>query len=235
MTPHLECKKEDVAPIVIMPGDPLRAKFIANNFLEDVKEVNHLRGALGYTGYYKGKRVTVQASGMGIPSMGIYCYELYKFYDVQAIIRVGSFGAYTEYIDLYDLVLAENSYSEAHFAVEQNGNTDKVVNGSENLNNLILKTAEETNTPIKYAPIHCSEAFYKEENKFRDIYTEYGCVGCEMESFALFHVAKLLGRDAACILTCSDNLVTKLETTPAERQNSFTKMIELALNTALKL
>ena len=235
MTPHLECKKEDIAPIVIMPGDPLRAKFIANNFLEDPKEVNHLRGALGYTGYYKGKKVTIQASGMGIPSMGIYCYELYKFYDVKTIIRVGSFGAYTEYIDLYDLVLAENSYSESHFAIEQNGNSDKVVYGSESLNNLILKTAEETNTPIKYSSIHCSEAFYKEDNQFRDVYAEYGCVGCEMESFALFHIAKLLGRDAACILTCSDNLVTKQETTPEERQNSFTKMIELALNTATKL
>lgn len=235
MTPHLEMKKEDVAPIVIMPGDPLRAKFIANNFLEDAKEINHLRGALGYTGYYKGKRVTVQASGMGIPSMGIYCYELYKFYDVQTIIRVGSFGAYTDEIDLYDLVLVENSYSESNFAIEQNGNADKVVYSSKYLNDTILKVAEETNTPIKYSPIHCSEAFYKENNNFKNIYTGYGCVGCEMETFALFHIAKLLGKEAACILTCSDNLVTKLETTPQERQNSFTKMMELALNTTLKL
>lgn len=235
MTTHIEAKLEDIAPTVIMPGDPLRAKFIAENFLENVKLVNQLRGALGYTGYYKGKRVTVMASGMGIPSMGIYSYELYKFYGVQNIIRVGSFGAYTDAIDLYDLVVVKNSYSESRFAIEQNGNKEKIVNSSSYLNDKILETSIETKTKVKYSTIHCSEAFYKENNRFREIYSEYGCVGCEMETFALFHIAKLLGKNAACILTCSDNLVTKEETTPQERQTSFTKMIELALNSSLKL
>lgn len=235
MTPHIEALVEDIAPTVIMPGDPLRAKFIAENFLEDAKLVNQVRGVFGYTGYYKGKRVTVMASGMGIPSIGIYSYELYKFYGVQNIIRVGSFGAYTDTIKLYDLVLVKNSYSESHFAVEQNGNTDKIVEGSKMLTDKILTTAVETKTKIKYLPIHCSEAFYKEDNRFENIYNTYGCVGCEMESFALFQIAKSLGRNAACILTCSDNLVTKQETTSQERQTSFTKMIELALNSSLKL
>ena len=235
MTPHIEAKLGDIAPTVIMPGDPLRAKFIAENFLENAVLVTQVRGALGYTGTYKGKRVTVMASGMGIPSMGIYAYELYQFYGVQNIIRVGSFGAYTDTVDLYDLVLAKNSYSESNFAIEQNGNTDKIVEGSMMLTDKILTTAVETKTRIKYLPIHCSEAFYKENNRFREIYSKYGCVGCEMESFALFHIAKLFGKHAACILTCSDNLVTKEETTPQERQTSFTKMIELALNSSLKL
>lgn len=235
MTPHIEALVDDIAPTVIMPGDPLRAKFIAENFLDDAKQVNQLRGALGYTGYYKGKRLTVLASGMGIPSMGIYAYELYKFYGVQNIIRVGSFGAYTDKIDLYDLVLVKYSYSESHFAIEQNGNSDKIVVGSQFIADKILTTALETKTRIKYLPIHCSEAFYKVNNRFTDVYNKYGCVGCEMESFALFHIAKLFNKNAACILTCSDNLVTKKETTPQERQTSFTAMIELALNSSLKL
>ena len=129
----------------------------------------------------------------------------------------------------------KNVIKNDRFAIEQNGNKEKIVNSSSYLNDKILETSIETNTKVKYSTIHCSEAFYKENNQFREIYSEYGCVGCEMETFALFHIAKLLGKNAACILTCSDNLVTKEETTPQERQTSFTKMIELALNSSLKL
>ena len=235
MTTHIEALMEDVASTVIMPGDPLRAKFIAENFLDNYKLINKLRGALGYTGYYKGKKVTVLASGMGIPSMGIYSYELYKVYGVENIIRVGSFGAYTESIDLYDLVLVKNSYSESQFAVEQYGNHNNFIEGNKELSDCVLKTALDNNIKIKYAPIHCSEAFYKENDPFKEIYAKYGCVGCEMESFALFHMANLLGKKAACILTCSDNLVTNEKATPQQRQTTFTQMIKLALETVTNL
>ena len=235
MTPHIESKKDQIADTVIMPGDPRRAKYIAETFLDNAELVNDVRGCLGYTGYYKGKRITVMASGMGIPSMGIYSYELFKFYDVKNIIRVGSFGAYTDEINLYDIVVVQDSCSESGFAREQNDEYEHRLIGSDELNSKIVETALETNTRIQFSTIHCTEAFYKENNRFVEVYEKYGCVGCEMESFALFHNARILNKHAACILTCSDNLVTKKETTSEEREKSFTKMIDLALNTVLKL
>ena len=139
MTPHIEAKKEDIASIVIMPGDPLRAKYIAENYLTDYMLVNDVRNMLAYTGYYKGKRVTVMASGMGNPSMGIYSYELFKFYDVDTIIRVGSCGAYTKNLNLYDLILVEESYSDSNYAFVQNGFKDKIITSSSELNEVIIQ------------------------------------------------------------------------------------------------
>lgn len=235
MTPHIEAKENEIAKVVIMPGDPMRAKFIAENYLEDYKLVNEVRGMYAYTGKYKGNTVTVMASGMGMPSIGIYSYELFKFYNVEKIIRIGSCGAYTRDLNLYDLVLVNACYSESSFALTQNGCKDNIMDASSNLNFYIKETAEENNIHLSIANIHSSDVFYKENDNYKEIYEKYGCLGCEMESFALFHNANVLGKKAACILTVSNNIVTGEETTSEERQNSFTKMIELALESSLKL
>ena len=229
MTPHNEAKKEDIAKTVIMPGDPLRAKFIAETYLKDYKLVNSVRNILAYTGYYNGKKVSVMASGMGMPIIGIYSYELYKFYDVENIIRVGSCGAYTDKLNLYDLILVTESYSDSSYALVQNGFKENVITSSEELNNQIIKTASENNINLNVGRIYSSDVFYGERD-ILDLYNNKKCLGVEMESFALFHNAKILNKKSTCLLTVSDNLITKEETTSLERQNSFTKMIELALN-----
>lgn len=233
MTPHIEARKEDVASIVIMPGDPLRAKYIAGKYLENYQLINQVRGMLGYTGYYKDKRVTVMASGMGNPSMGIYSYELFKFYDVDTIIRVGSCGAYTKNLNLYDLILVEESFSISSYAFDQSGYEEKIIASSKLINEKIIKKASELNIDLNVGRIHCSDVFYKDNNPFKEMYEKQKCLAVEMETFALFHNAKTLNKEAACILTVSDNLETKEETTSAERQTSFTKMIELALESIL--
>ncbi|MFV0274831.1 MAG: purine-nucleoside phosphorylase [Bacilli bacterium] len=230
MTAHIEAKKEDISNIVIMPGDPLRAKFITENFLTNYKLVNQVRGMLAYTGFYKDTRVTVMASGMGMPSMGIYSYELFKFYDVDYIIRVGSSGSYTKDINLYDIVLAKNCYSMSTYGFVQNASKEKILNASSKLNEIIKNSAEKENIKIFEETIHSSDVFYKENNEFKKLNKEYGCVCVEMESFALFHNANILNKHAACILTISDSLVTKEATTSLERQEKFTEMMKLALN-----
>ncbi len=233
MTPHIEAKKEDIAKIILMPGDPLRAKFIAETYLTDYKLVNQVRGMLGYTGYYKNKQVTVMASGMGISSMGIYSYELYKFYDVDTIIRVGSCGAYTENLNLYDLILVDQSYSDSNYALSQNGYDKKTISADHKLNEKIIKTASINNLKLNVGKIHCSEVFYKDNNPFKELYEQEKCLAVEMETFSLFHNANLFKKQATCILTVSDSLVTKEVTTSEERQNAFTEMIELALESIL--
>lgn len=229
MTPHIEAKEGEIAKTVIMPGDPLRAKHIAEKFLKDAKLVNTVRNMLAYTGTYNGKEVTVMSSGMGMPSIGIYSYELYKFYDVENIIRVGSAGSYTKDLNLYDIVLVNGCYSESSFAKTQNGCEDNILYANDTLNFYIKQAAEENNIHITLANVHSSDVFYKENDNYEELYKKYGCMCVEMESFALFHNAKVLNKKAACILTISDNLVTQEKTTPEERQNSFDKMIELAL------
>ena len=235
MTPHNEAKENEIAKTVIMPGDPLRAKFIAETYLDNCKLVNKVRGMYAYTGTYKGKEITVMASGMGMPSIGIYSYELYKFYNVDNIIRIGSAGSYTADLNLYDLVLVNACYSESSFAKTQNGDENNTMEASSYLNFYINETASELNKHITIGNIHSSDVFYKEQDNFREIYKEQGELACEMESFALFHNAKVLNKKAACLLTISNNLVTNAETTSEERQNSFTSMIELALESSLKL
>lgn len=235
MTPHIEAKENEIAKIVIMPGDPLRAKFIAETYLKDYKLVNNIRGMLAFTGTYKDKEITVMASGMGMPSIGIYSYELFKSYNVEKIIRVGSCGAYTADLNLYDLVLVNACFSESSFAKTQNGCEDNMMHASDYLNFYLKETAEELNAHITIANVHSSDVFYKENDNYKQLYNEYGCLAGEMESFALFHNANVLGKKAACLLTVSNNLVTNAETTSEERQNSFTKMIEIALESSLKL
>ena len=233
MTPHIEAKKGEIAKTVLMPGDPLRAKFIADNYLTDVRLVNKVRNIFAYTGKYKGKEVTVMASGMGMPSMGIYSYELYKFYNVENIIRIGSAGAYTSDIDLYDLVLADDSYSLSSFAKVQ-GYDSETIKGSEILNNALKQSAEKLNKKMRVGRIFSSDVFYGDVD-INDLYENKKCLCVEMESFALFYNALKLNKKAACLLTISDNLITKEETTSEERQNAFKDMMELALETAINL
>ncbi len=233
-TPHNSAKKGDIAKIVLMPGDPLRAKFVAETFLDDPVEFNHVRGMLGYTGTYKGHKVSVMGSGMGMPSIGIYSYELFKFYDVDAIIRIGTTGAMVPEVHIYDIVLAKNAYSKSTYAQVQNGDMEEIQWPDEALNEDIRKSAAKLGYPMVEGTISSSDVFYIDTPEFDPNYAKYGCVCAEMESFALFHNAKALGKKAACLLTVSDSIVTGEETTAEERQLAFTKMMEIALETALK-
>jgi len=233
-TPHIGVKEQGIiAKTVLMPGDPLRAKYIAENFLEGAKEFNTVRNMFGYTGTYKGKEITVMGSGMGMASIGIYSYELFAFYGVENIIRIGSCGAYTDKLNLYDVILATDAWSESTYAKTQNGYSKDVIEPSEELNERIEQVAKELNIEIVKGRIHSSDVFYRDNfEEFKDIYSNQGCIAVEMESFALFANAKATGKNAACILTVSDSLVTHEATTADERQNAFTKMMELALGLA---
>ncbi len=234
-TPHIEVKdKSQIAKTVLMPGDPLRAKYIAENFLTDVKPINHVRNMLGYTGLYNGTPVTVFGSGMGLSSIGIYSYELFRFYDVDRIIRVGSAGAYTDELKMYDIVLAEDVYSESNFARTQDGECDSdIMTPDAELVALMEQSAADQGIAYKKGRIHSCEVFYKQDpDAFRKVYEEKGCLCVEMEAFALFHNANITGKQAACILTISDSLVTHEATTSEEREQSFTEMIKIALGTA---
>lgn len=231
-TPHNNAPEGAFAKTVLMPGDPLRAKLIVDTFLEDVKLVTQVRNVFGYTGTYKGKPVSVMASGMGQPSIGIYAYELFKFYDVDNIIRIGSAGSYCDRLNVQDLVLAESAYSESTFAEAQNGTKDHVLYPSATLNATIERVAEELKIPCIKAKVHSSDVFYTERD-FRDIRELTGTECVEMESFALFHVANVLGKNAACLLTISDSFVTGKALSADERQTTFRKMFEVALEAAI--
>lgn len=229
-TPHIEALQEDIAKIVLMPGDPLRAKFIADTYLTQVKQVNAVRNMYAFTGFYGKKRITVMGSGMGMPSIGIYSYELYKFYGVETIIRIGSCGAYDPKLHLFDVVLAKDAYSESSYAKTMGVSSRKVLSASKSLNNRILKAAEKLNKHVYLDRIHSSDVFYRlDHGSFQSILQAHQTVAVEMESFALFANAKALGKKAACLLTVSDSLVTHQETTALERQTAFTNMMEIAL------
>ena len=234
-TPHIGCHPGDFARTVLMPGDPLRAKFIADTYLTDAKLVNNVRGVHGYTGTWQGKRVSVMASGMGMPSMAIYATELFRDYDVENIIRIGSAGAYTQELHLFDLVLADSCWSESTFALAQAGQEGNIQYPSQDLNETIKQAAAKLNIPVLEKRIHSSDVFYHEDNvpDHNDFYQEQGCVCVEMESYALFHNAKILGKNAACLLTISDSLVTDEHASAMERQTSFSQMMEVALEAAI--
>jgi len=233
-TPHIEANDASViAKTVLMPGDPLRAKFIADTFLDNVIQFNQVRGMNGYTGTYKGRRISVMGSGMGQPSIGIYSYELFKFYDVEQIVRIGSAGAYRADLDLYQVVLVESAYSESTYALTQNGELQNVLYANPTLTDKMESIAKDLDISIHRGRTHSSDVFYRENfMQYEYIRDEFGCDCVEMESYALFHNANVLGKKAGCLLTISDNLVTHEETTSEERQNAFTKMMEIALELA---
>lgn len=235
-TAHIQAKEGEIAKIVLMPGDPLRAKFIADTYLENVTCFNKVRNMFGFTGYYKGMRISVMGSGMGIPSLGIYSYELFSFYGVETIIRIGSAGSYTEDLNLFDVILVKDAYSESSYMKSFNGDTGNISTPSLELNNIILETSKEVEVPISLCRIHSSDVFYHLPNsQYRKEVDRLGCLAVEMESYGLFAIAKALNKKAACILTISDSLVSHKETTHEERQFSFKLMIKLALESALKM
>lgn len=233
-TPHIEAKKGDIAKVVLMPGDPLRAKFIAETFLTDVKKFNTVRNMFGYTGLYKGKEVSVMGSGMGMPSIGIYSYELYTEYDVESIIRIGSAGSYSERANVYDVVLADSAYSESSFAKVAFNYEEDVLTPSATLNERLLVSAEKLGVDVITGRIHSSDVFYRDSGtNWEELRDNHDVLCVEMESFALFANAKKLDKKAACILTISDSFVTQEVTSAEERQTAFTKMMEIALDTAV--
>ena len=233
-TPHIEVKDASkIAKTVLMPGDPLRAKYIADTFLENVEQFNGVRGMLGFTGTYKGRRISVMGSGMGMPSIGIYSYELFNFYGVEQIVRIGSAGSYSPNLNLYDVVVVKEAYSESSFALTQGNEKRDVIPSNQELSEKIMNIAKELNIKTHYERIHSSDVFYREgESIVKDMYENKKCVCVEMESFALFHNANVLGKKAACLLTISDSLVTHAETTSKERQIAFNEMIQIALELA---
>ena len=240
-TPHNAAQKGDFASTVLMPGDPLRAKFIAETFLEGAKLVTSVRGMLGYTGTYQGKPVSVMGSGMGMPSIGIYSWELFTQYDVENIIRIGSAGAYSEQAKLFDVVLATAASSESSYAKTQNGDTADTQKPSELLNAKLRASAQKLSIPLIEGVIHSSDVFYRtapaapgQPLYWQALRDEKGCLAVEMESFALFHNAKVTGKHAACLLTISDSFTSHEETTPEQRQTSFTQMMQVALGTVLE-
>ena len=237
-TPHNRAQAGDFAPTVLMPGDPLRAQFIAQTFLQDPRLVTDVRGMLGYTGTYQGHPVSVMGSGMGMPSIGIYSYELYTQYGVENIIRIGSAGSYTDKARLFDVVLATAAYSESSYALTQSGDTADLQYPSATLNDALRKSAAAQGIPLIEGVIHSSDVFYRQPSEEKPLYwqrlrDEKGCVAVEMESFALFHNARVLGKNAACLLTISDSFVSPEITTPEQRQTSFTAMMKVALGTVL--
>lgn len=228
MTPHINALKEDIAKTVLMPGDPMRAKYIAENYLENYNLVNSVRGMLAYTGYYKNKKITVMASGMGNPSMGIYSYELFKFYDVDNIIRIGSCGAYSDKLNIYDILLVDSCYSESTYGQVQNGEESNILYSSSELNDKILKLGYN----IIVGRVHSCDAFYNNIN-IKEMYSEKKCLAVEMETYALFHNAKALNKKATCLLTVSDSLVTGKSLDAESREKNFDNMMKIALESVL--
>ena len=227
-TPHNKAKLGDIAKTVIMPGDPLRAKFIAENYLENVRLVNDIRNMLAYTGTYKGKEVTVMGSGMGMPSIGIYSYELFDAHDVQKIIRVGSCGAYQAKCKLYDIIFAEGSCTNSSWASQYQLPGTMSAIADFDLLEKAVNVAKEKGIRHHVGNVLASDVFYEQNESWKQ-WAKMGVLAVDMESYALYLNAALLGKKALTILTVSDSFITKEETTAEERQNSFTQMIEIAL------
>lgn len=232
-TPHNEAQKGEIAKTVIMSGDPLRVKNIADKYLHDVKLVNKIRNIYAYTGKYKNQEVTIMAHGMGIPSMGIYAYELFKFYDVEKIIRLGSCGAYTNDLNLLDIVLVDKSYTESNFAYTLNNDDTKISVSSEDINQKILQVADDKNIKITKGNVLCSDCFdwYIDDlPKFLErLPKDMNIIAAEMESFALFYLARMFNKKASCLLTVVDSHYKKEELSAIERQKSLDDMTILAL------
>lgn len=231
-TPHNSAKLGDFAPTVLMPGDPLRAKMIAEKFLTDVKEVNNVRNMLAYTGYYKGKRVSVMGSGMGIPSIGIYSYELFDKYGVEKIIRVGSCGSYVEQAKVRDVIIAVGSCTNSNYAHQYNLPGTYSALASYSLVEQAVKVAKDKKMNYHVGNVLSSDVFYTAGGEEWKKWASMGVLGVEMESYALYCNAAYLKKEALTILTVSDSFVSEEVTTAEERQNTFLAMIEIALEIA---
>lgn len=238
-TPHNEANIGDIAKTVVMPGDPLRAKYIAENFLDNYKLVNQVRGMYAYTGTYKGNEITVMAHGMGMPSVGIYTYELFKIYGVENIIRIGSCGGYKPELKLFDIILTENVFSESNYALTLNNDNCHIVSSNSDLNSIIEDTAKDSNINVVLGNTVCTDCFdvyMTDVNKFLErVPDNLNPVAAEMEAFALFYNAKLLNKNASCLMSVVDSKFIKDIATPEERQTGLNTMIKLALDSAIKI
>lgn len=231
-TAHNKAEMGEIAKTVLMPGDPLRAKFIAENFLENAVQFNTVRNMFGYTGTYKGKRVSVMGSGMGIPSIGLYAHELYKFYGVENIIRIGSTGTFKPDINVYDIILVTEAYSESTYAKCKFDDDSHFQNPDPELTKSLKEAADKLGINVIEGKIWSSDVFYYEDNvmgKVLQTAIDNGLIAAEMESFGLFATAKVLNKKAACILTVSDNIATHVETTHEEREKRLVDMVKIAL------
>lgn len=231
-TPHIQLNGTKIAKTVLMPGDPLRAKFIADNFLENVEQFNEVRNMFGYTGTYKGKEVSVMGSGMGIPSIGIYSYELYNFFDVDTIIRIGSCGAMQEDVNLYDIIIAQGASTNSNYVDQFQipGHFAPLADFD-----LVVKAkakSDEIGARTHVGNILSSDTFYNANPDFNQKWIDMGILGVEMESAGLYLNATKAGKKALGIFTVSDHLLRDEATTAEERQNSFTQMMEVALEIA---
>lgn len=229
MSIHITAAKGEIAKTVLMPGDPLRAKFIADHFLQNIKLVNQTRNAFYFTGTYNGKLVTVGASGMGCPSIGIYSYELYTEYEVDTIIRIGTCGAYTTELDLYDLINVDAAASESTFAKYAWGIEGNLIKHQGNAFDRINETAKKLNQPLKACHIHSSDIFYRKDTATPAVAVENNCLAVEMEAFSLFANAKHLGKTAGTLLTVSDIIPTHRFISAEEREKALLPMMKLAL------
>jgi purine-nucleoside phosphorylase len=234
-TPHIAAKKGDIAKTVLMPGDPLRAKFIAETYFDNPVLVNSVRGMLCYTGTYKGKPVSAMGSGMGMPSIGIYSYELFTSYDVDRIIRVGSCGGHSKDLKLFDVLLIQDAYADSTYARMQSGYEGSVTEADPGLNEKLRASAQKLSVPLIEGRTYSSDVFYYqpaeegERPRWQIVLEDHDCLVVEMESFALFHNARVTGKEGATLLTVSDLLFDFQETTAEEREKSFTQMMEVAL------
>ena len=233
---HIEAKA-DIASLVLMPGDPLRAKYIADHFLEDAKLVTSIRNMLGFTGTYKGTKVTIMAHGMGMPSASIYVFELIHFFKVKKIIRIGTCGAVSSKAQVGDVILTKNIYSESNFAYTYNDYKENIVEASSDLNETILKTSQELNMDILYGSTTTMDVYgpyIDYERVLARIPKNYEILGEEMEAFGVCHVANTLGVDATTLMTVADSKFSKVVLTPEERQTKLNNMIKLGLESIIK-
>ena len=234
-TPHISASPEDFARTVLMPGDPLRSKFIAENFLDRPVLINNVRGVQGYTGTYRGHRVTVMASGMGCPSIGIYSYELFNFFGVENILRIGSAGAIREDIRVRDIVIGQGSCTDSHFADQYRlpGNFAPIA--SYPLMRATIEQCEALGARYHVGNLLCSDVFYNDCGDVNAAWAKMSVMAVEMESAALYCNAARAGKNALAICTISDHLLTGEALSAEERQTSFTQMMEVALGTAAAL
>ena len=234
-TPHIKATPDDFAKTVLMPGDPLRAKFIAENFLTDAKLVNNVRGIQGYTGTWKGERVSVMASGMGMPSIGIYSYELYSFFGVENIMRIGSAGAMHESVKVRDIVFGMGACTNSNYAVQYNLQGAFAPIASYDILKVAIDEAEKIGARYCVGNLLSSDTFYNADAEATMKWAQLGVLAVEMEAAALYMNAAKLGKKALALCTISDHIITGEALDADARQNSFTEMMEIALNTAIRL
>ena len=232
-TPHNQAVKGDVAETVLMPGDPLRAKFIAETFLKDAVQFNSVRGMYGFTGFYNDKRVSVMGSGMGVPSIAIYSYELYHFYEVNNIIRIGTAGSLSSGLKIKDIVMAQAACTDSGYAAQYGLFGSYAPVASYGLLEKAIAAARQKNISFQVGNVLSSDIFYHDNKDALATWRKMGVIAVEMEAAGLYMNAARAGKNALCILTISDEVFEGIVTTPEERQTSFTNMMEIALETAV--